>query len=611
MQNTFSKKSPAFRIAFVLPFMLACASAEENASTPQEIQPEPSTLHCLAVRWPVKGDANENAVIEVQYRKMGGKNWQQGYPLFRTLKAATSNQQGQWNFEHGIPPQRLKGGRIYAGSIVDLTPETEYEAKFSLKDPDGGDTEKILKLKTLGEPKDPPGMKVKHVAPGVGGGSGTPQDPLKGLAAALGAAEPGVVLLFHAGTYPVTGTLNIAKGGEPGKPLVLRGAGDGEVIFDGGGGADTKGGLLCINGTKHLWFEGLTLQGRYTILIANRCSHLVIRRCKFHKTTQGIIAKDGGYDVSRGHFITDNVFIGPTTWPRTKGIEAPAAIYQFSGSGHVVCYNKVTNMADSFHGTGHGNLSASDYHNNDITICTDDGFECDYAETNIRAYRNRILNVIHGITAQPAQGGPIYMFRNLIYNATYSPFKLNNDTCGVLLFHNTCLRNGPCLVIQPANETVTDIWSRNNLFLGTGGAALPTTGRMIRCNFDNDGFGGYSGPFSVWNNKTYQSPEEAKAGGVIYKEKGALAVDPKTCFAGGLLPPADTKVVYKAEDLDFRLKEGSGAIDKGVVLFNFNDGFAGKAPDLGALEFGAPLPHYGPRPVERAAELDKIVQKMP
>ncbi len=28
---------------------------------------------------------------------------------------------------------------------------------------------------------------------------------------------------------------------------------------------------------------------------------------------------------------------------------------------------------------------------------------------------------------------------------------------------------------------------------------------------------------------------------------------------------------------------------------NVTDGYSGKAPDLGALELGAPLPHYGPR----------------
>jgi hypothetical protein len=53
--------------------------------------------------------------------------------------------------------------------------------------------------------------------------------------------------------------------------------------------------------------------------------------------------------------------------------------------------------------------------------------------------------------------------------------------------------------------------------------------------------------------------------------------------------------LYKAEDFDFRLKPGSAAIDHGVILPNVTDGFAGQAPDLGALELGQTPPHYGPR----------------
>jgi hypothetical protein len=49
-------------------------------------------------------------------------------------------------------------------------------------------------------------------------------------------------------------------------------------------------------------------------------------------------------------------------------------------------------------------------------------------------------------------------------------------------------------------------------------------------------------------------------------------------------------------DYDFRLRPGSVAIDRGVTIPNLNDGFSGKAPDLGALEAGHPLPQYGPRP---------------
>ena len=53
--------------------------------------------------------------------------------------------------------------------------------------------------------------------------------------------------------------------------------------------------------------------------------------------------------------------------------------------------------------------------------------------------------------------------------------------------------------------------------------------------------------------------------------------------------------LYKAEDFDFRLKPGSAAVDRGVVLPNVTDGFTGQAPDLGALELGQNPPHYGPR----------------
>ena len=54
--------------------------------------------------------------------------------------------------------------------------------------------------------------------------------------------------------------------------------------------------------------------------------------------------------------------------------------------------------------------------------------------------------------------------------------------------------------------------------------------------------------------------------------------------------------VYKADDLDFALRAGSAAVDRGTRLPTVTDRFTGAAPDLGALEVGLPVPHYGPRP---------------
>jgi hypothetical protein len=58
---------------------------------------------------------------------------------------------------------------------------------------------------------------------------------------------------------------------------------------------------------------------------------------------------------------------------------------------------------------------------------------------------------------------------------------------------------------------------------------------------------------------------------------------------------ATVQSLYDASELDFRLRRGSAAVDRGVALPTVTDGFSGRAPDLGALELGAEVPVYGPR----------------
>jgi hypothetical protein len=48
--------------------------------------------------------------------------------------------------------------------------------------------------------------------------------------------------------------------------------------------------------------------------------------------------------------------------------------------------------------------------------------------------------------------------------------------------------------------------------------------------------------------------------------------------------------------LDLQLRDQAVAVDAGEVLADINDGFRGKAPDLGAYEVGTAIPTYGPRP---------------
>jgi hypothetical protein len=63
-----------------------------------------------------------------------------------------------------------------------------------------------------------------------------------------------------------------------------------------------------------------------------------------------------------------------------------------------------------------------------------------------------------------------------------------------------------------------------------------------------------------------------------------------------MVPPDPSKrhAVYHAMDLDFRLKAGGKAVDAGKPIPTVNEGWIGRAPDLGALEVGGPEVKYGP-----------------
>jgi hypothetical protein len=48
--------------------------------------------------------------------------------------------------------------------------------------------------------------------------------------------------------------------------------------------------------------------------------------------------------------------------------------------------------------------------------------------------------------------------------------------------------------------------------------------------------------------------------------------------------------------LDASLARGSRAVDAGARIAGVTNGYAGRAPDLGALERGRPQPRFGIRP---------------
>jgi hypothetical protein len=450
-------------------------------------------------------------------------------------------------------------------------------------------------MRTAGFPRLPTNLQRRHVAPlaagQAAGGSGTEGDPWRGLRTALQRAQPGDLLQLASGTY-ADGPYVLAASGTPDKPIVLQGKADGSVVLD-GRNAEI---LLDASTRAHWWFDRLAFRNAGTLLKADRASGLRVTRNRFDFTGLAFSSRTAIYRESVGNYVTDNVFIGRSRWPRTAqtGIEQVYAV-TVTGSGHVVAYNLVQNCGDAIHNGDVGRLSASDIHNNDIETCTDDGVEIDYSDTNVRVFRNRITNVLSGISFQPIHGGPVYVFRNMMLNTQYTPFKLHNDMAGALIFHNTSIKSGIPFHISIQGETVRDVVTRNNLFVGTGSPALDSTGNMARTDFDGDGFEWPPrGSFARWNGRDYPSTTSARGSNALYSKIGAYTMGPHRTFAT-LLPPQTHERALPRTMNDPRLAPSSRAIDRGSRLPNFNDRFAGQAPDLGCCEVGDELPAFGPR----------------
>jgi hypothetical protein len=576
------------RAALLLSVPSACillASAFARADTDPHL--DRPTLKCLGVYWVVPD--GDTATLSLGYRNPNQTNWNVGHPLFKVEPGKHVSE------KYGSKLDVPANSTLFAGSVVDLQPDTIYELRLALDKPGEPTVLKTLTARTRPEPLADKDAPVRHVVPAAASdksapGDGSKDHPFQGLLAAQAAAKPGDVILLAAGVYE--GVFDVNKSGEPGKPIVYRGVDPATAILDGQGKAARRPGRVVAASDAHdVWFENLTVRNGDWGIVAHDAARLVVRGCNITGCDYAIAATRNDRDRCQDFFIADNVITGPSTWPRTKGIENARGV-QVTGAGHVVCHNRMRNFADAIDTYGSSRCEAIDFHNNEISEMTDDGVELDYSTRNVRVFDNRFTNVFQGISVQPVYGGPVYAFRNALYNVALEPFKIHNSPSGACFYHNTVVKKGPPMIVMTP-ERASRIVFRNNLFVGTNGQYAAEFSLPMRdCDLDYDGYsnGDYK-LFLRWNNQRFATFDEMKAKAPI--ERHATLVDKATLFAAGVQPPADPKAQAAAQDL--RPADRSGAIDAGTPLPGLNDRFAGKAPDLGAYEAGAALPHYGPR----------------
>jgi hypothetical protein len=545
----------------------------------------------------------------------------------------------------------------FAGSILNLQPGTEYECRFALNDPDGttGQTSHTVRVKTRTEPQRSKQGRTLHVYPPDHQGPREEPSFTSLLQAYYGAglgdwsvvwerrAQPGDTILMHVGLYkserlnyvdphmaPFDGAMALTLDGTADRPITIAAAGDGEVIIDGAGSHH----LLNVMGTSHHIIEGITFRNTDVAIMAGQkeltgAVALTVKNCRFENVGFGVWTEFAG---SSDFYIADNLFIGRGDRYRLIGWTGPlwasAGPYgshevtsyyavKVYGPGHVIAHNAIAYFHDgigiSTYGTPEADpdrrASSIDIYGNDIHMSGDDFVETDGGVHNIRVFNNRGVNAAHGgYSAQPVFGGPVYFIGNISYHVPSGvAFKFSAKPAGLFVYHNTIIGE------QTARDPSSNVHFRNNLFLGrdTPGRGIMTWANATSA-YSSD-YNGYRPNAGVpaqyaWlapaaGQSSYEpAPDHWKNFKTLAELRSATGhethgIEVDFDIFQRMTPPDPSQrhAAYHAMDLDFRLKPGSKAVDAGVAIPTVNDGFAGRAPDLGALEVGKPAPHYGPR----------------
>ena len=513
------------------------------------------TYNSLGLYWKPQGGSAKRSVT-VHYRKEGDTAWNEAMPLWFDTT------------EH--EEKMLQHTTEYRGSIVSLKPDTSYEVKLSLQD----GPERIFKAKTRSDVfKVARTVKVPHPANGTftiteGGSAETgyvvyePEDASK----PWDAADASPSNLKVDASFVIVKGFNLKGGHTHG--IVLGDVKD--VVVDGcdvsgWGETDKDGQAEDLNAAVYARSANL--------------ERITIQNCRLHHP------RSDSNSWSEQRPGTDS-----------SHPQGPQGIVLIGGNGgHVIRLNRIYSDIDHMFNDGMGNtnnfsyagfpIRDSDIHDNFVSHCWDDGIEVEGADMNVRVWGNYIDMTYGAIGAASPSLGPLYIFRNVYAVSRKHSGTKSNDLNGhylvklgnertqwtkgrMYIFHNATLQPPPFadatsestsgagsgIVFTSEKKLQENIVSRNNLLhmRDPRDWAIRDTRLTASNDFDYDMFDG----------KTMFRAES---------EKNGINASPS---------------FQRTSDGRLSLVPGTPGHDAGVRLPNFNDGFEGKGPDIGAVETG-------------------------
>jgi hypothetical protein len=549
------------------------------------------TFECISLYWN-PFDGNSDNECKVRYRSLGSEKWMDALPLWHDAR----------NYE-------------YRGSIVNLQPGTEYEIRLTLKN---GKADTILTTQTWSEHfpiartvklSDASNYRITEGGSSEGYVVYTGDDD---LSTTIDAQRQHEYCITVEAPYVIIRNLNL-KGAS--KDAILIANGVHNVIIENNdishwGSPDASGfGRLQDAGIRHMGYRG---------------KNFIIQRNKIHhpnygsnswlepscdnasplKVPQGKawIELDGKI---RSQFVTNKHPDGP------QGI-----VWVNSEGNHVIRYNEIYSDEQHCFDDGMGDRSGNadrggfpgpdtDIYGNIVKNCWDDALEIEGGGRNVRVWGNLLDMNFIGIATTRCKEGPIYVFRNVMgrsrWDSTYavrgSFAKVWEHSIKQLgtqarsgaqyWFHNTVLQPERKIkgVITGMGARMNEITTRNNIF-----QVSAYTAEEMKIVEGYPGMHPYKSYFSIQGGK-YVATNSFDYD--LYN--GEIEAD-KSSEAHGIFGEpkyANESNVEKIESGRYWLDPLSPGYDEGIPIPNFNDGYTGSAPDIGALEGGCPAMEFG------------------
>ncbi len=513
-----------------------------------------ATYECIGLYFksPDLGQCN------VRFRQTGTSTPKQGYPLVYDLR-----------------------DKEYRGSIVGLKPHTNYAVEITL---DNGSHE--LTCKTRND-RFPIG-KTTYLKGGVRS---------KPLVVTESGSAKGYHLITPADNSKAT--------------IDVRNAEDYTCVIDAN--------YVIVRGVE---FKNAAIGG---LLIKSKRHDNVIEDCRFTfwgriggpktygnqgNTDSAIYAQRGSGNLTIQRNLIEHPRGASNDWD-TGHPAGPQAITLINSSGgNVIRYNEIRSTEDHGFNDAIGGASNysfegspnrdSDIYGNIIANVWDDAIESEGANMNVRIWNNYIEKTFQHIATACTSKGPLYIFRNVFGESRRthrdplggSMIKVGerNEFGGgrKFVFHNTAIQPRGAFNVFSGHVNPNTV-TRNNIF-DCPGRLTSSRQAETPCDFDYDLFTGMD--------RGIARERHGIRGNHSFIESYALEFYPSsttTKIKWGKVPMQQGDRTVTLTDPVITVP--NPVIDSGVRLANFNDNYAGKAPDLGAFELGRPPIRFGRRAI--------------